>query len=173
VKDNLNLPYPPETNNFHHEVELSVAIGKGGINIPVEHALEHAFGYATSIDLTRRDLQMVAKDKARPWQWSKAFDQSAPIAPIHKVEEIGHKSSGRIWLSVDGEMKQDADLSELIWSTADVISIISHSMGLKAGDIIMTGTPAGVGPLQVGQKVRGGMDGLVDILITIGKPAQG
>jgi len=166
---NTTIPYPPETKNFHHEIELTVAIRKDGINIPTRTALDHVFGYAASIDLTRRDLQLVARDKGRPWDWGKAFDLSAPVAPLHRVEEVGHKPTGRIWLSVDDQTKQDADLSELIWSTADVISIVSHTMALKAGDLIMTGTPAGVGPILPGQQIRGGIEGLGDVSIAIGQ----
>ncbi len=161
------IPYPPETSNFHHEIELTAAIGTGGKDISIENALDHVFGYAASIDLTRRDLQLAARDKGRPWDWGKAFDCSAPLAPLHRVADVGHKISGRIWLTVDGEIKQDADLEELIWPTADVISIISHSMELKAGDLIMTGTPAGVGPILPGQSVRGGIGGLGDVVIAV------
>jgi len=161
------IPYPPETQNLHHEIELTVAIGKGGTDIPVEQALDHVFGYAASIDLTRRDLQFAARDKGRPWDWGKAFDNSAPIAPIHRVAEVGHPSRGRIWLSVDGDIRQDGDLDELIWPVPDVISILSRSMALKAGDLIMTGTPAGVGAIEPGQHVRGGVAGLGDVAITI------
>lgn len=168
-EENLTIPYPPETQNLHHEIELTAAIDKGGTNIPVDEALDHVFGYAASLDLTRRDLQLKAREKGRPWDWGKAFDRSAPMAPIHKVDNVGHKLTGRISLSVDGEIKQDADLSELIWPTADVISLISHSMELKPGDLIMTGTPAGVGPIAPGQQVRGGIEGLGDVLVNIAK----
>jgi fumarylpyruvate hydrolase len=165
--DQVAIPYPPETENLHHEIELTVAIGKGGSDIAVADALDHVFGYAVSIDLTRRDLQFEARDKGRPWDWGKAFDQSAPLAPLHRASAVGHKAAGRIWLSVDDEMRQDADLSELIWSVPDVIAIISRSMALIPGDLIMTGTPAGVGAIKPGQTVRGGIDGLDDIAVTI------
>lgn len=168
VGENVEIPYPPETQNVHYEIELTAAIGKGGRNIQIEKALEHVFGYATSVDLTRRDLQLHARDKGRPWDWGKAFDLSAPMAPIRKGGDFD-PTTGRIWLSLDGEMKQDADLVELIWPVADVISIISHSMELKPGDLIMTGTPAGVGPITKGQTVRGGIDGLGDIEFKIGE----
>ncbi|MBL4891328.1 MAG: fumarylacetoacetate hydrolase family protein [Rhizobiaceae bacterium] len=168
TSDNVTIPYPPETDNFHYEIELTVAIEQDGINIAVDKAVDHVFGYATSIDLTRRDLQLDAREKGRPWDWGKAFDLSAPIAPLHRVSDVGHKPEGRIWLSVDGDIKQDANLSELIWPTAEIISIISHSMELKAGDLIMTGTPAGVGPILAGQHVVGGIAGLTDVSVTIG-----
>ncbi len=167
VNSNARIAYPSETENFHYEIELTVAIGKAGRNIPAAQAQDHIFGYATSIDLTRRDLQLAAREKGRPWDWGKAFDRSAPIAALHRVQDVGQRDSGRIWLSLDGETKQDADLQDLIWSTADVISIISHSMELKAGDLIMTGTPAGVGPILPGQIVRGGIEGLDDVVISV------
>ncbi len=167
--ENAIIAYPPETENLHFEIELAVALAKGGVNISAEKALEYVFGYAVSIDLTRRDLQLVAKDKGRPWDWGKAFDRSAPIAPLYRVEDVGHKPSGRIWLSVDGELKQDADLSEMIWPSAEVISLISRSMELKPGDLIMTGTPAGVGPVVPGQTIEGGIDGLAIVRISIGE----
>lgn len=171
VDSGATVPYPPETENFHYEIELVLAIGKDGFRISQEQALEHVFGYAVGIDLTRRDLQFAARDKGRPWDWGKAFDLSAPCAPLHRVAECGHPSTGRIWLSVNGEVKQDADLAELIWNVPEVISICSHAMALKAGDLIYTGTPAGVGPIVVGDKVTGGIDGLGEIAIDIGPAA--
>ncbi len=162
------IVYPPETENLHYEIELTVAIGKGGKNIEPDNALDHVYGYATSIDLTRRDLQLVARDMGRPWDWGKGFDRSAPIAPIQPAADFD-PTKGRIWLSVDGQIKQDADLAELIWPVRDVISIISRSVTLKPGDLIMTGTPAGVGPIIAGQVVKGGVDGLAGIAITIGE----
>ena len=169
--DGASIPYPPETENFHHEIELTVAIGRGGTGIARDRALDHVYGYATSIDLTRRDLQLQARDKGRPWDWGKAFDRSAPLAPIRPNGTDGNDfdpTAGRIWLTVDGETRQDADLSELIWPVRDVIAIVSRTMELKPGDLIMTGTPAGVGPIAVGQTVRGGIDGLADVALTIG-----
>ncbi len=159
------VPYPPLTNNFHYEIELVVAIGRGGTDIAVEAALDHVYGYAVGIDLTRRDLQFDARDKGRPWDWGKAFDQSAPIAPILRGKDA---RSGRIWLAVNGAIKQDAALAELIWPVPEIIAFLSQSVALKAGDIVMTGTPAGVGPIVPGDVVTGGIDGLEDITITIG-----
>ena len=166
------IAYPPQTGNFHHEIELVVAIARGGRNIGVDRANEHVFGYAVGIDLTRRDLQLAARDAGRPWEWGKAFDHSAPCAPIVRAAEIGHPSKGRIWLSVNGSVKQDADISQLIWSVPEVIAFVSASMALAPGDLIFTGTPAGVGPLVTGDAVTGGIDGIGDIGIRIG-PAQG
>jgi fumarylpyruvate hydrolase len=168
VDSGATIAYPPETSNFHYEIELVVAIGREGFEIRREDALAHVFGYGVGIDLTRRDLQFEARDKGRPWDWGKAFDQSAPIAPLHRVRDGVHPAKGRIWLAVNGAVKQDADLAELIWPVPDIIAIASRSMVLKPGDLIMTGTPAGVGAIVAGDKVTGGIDGLGTIEITIG-----
>jgi fumarylpyruvate hydrolase len=167
VDDGATVPYPPETNNFHYEIELVVAIGKGGADIPVERALDHVFGYGVGIDLTRRDWQLGAREQGRPWDWGKGFDLSAPIAPLHPVCETGHPSSGRIWLAVNGEMKQDSNIAKLIWPVADIISVASRSMELRPGDLIMTGTPEGVGPVRRGEVMTGGIDGLGEIKIAV------
>jgi len=164
------IPYPPQTGNFHHEIELVVAIARGGRDIGVAEANEHVFGYAVGIDLTRRDLQLAARDAGRPWEWGKAFDRSAPCAAIVPAAEIGHPSKGRIWLAVNGTVKQDADISQLIWSVPEVIAFVSASMELAPGDLIFTGTPAGVGPLVAGDTVSGGIDGIGTIDIRIGSP---
>ncbi len=150
VDDNATIPYPPETHNFHYEAELVIAMGKGGVNIPEAEALEHVWGYAIGNDLTRRDLQMAARELGRPWDWGKAFDQSAVCGPIHPVKAVGHLEQGMIRSSVNGEVRQDADLKELIWSLPEIIAILSRSMTVKAGDLIYTGTPAGVGALVAG-----------------------
>jgi fumarylpyruvate hydrolase len=171
VDDGSSVPYPPETANFHYEIELVVAIGKDGANIAVEGALDHVWGYGVGIDLTRRDLQLQAREQGRPWDWGKGFDQSAPIAPLRPASEIGHPASGRIWLSVDDAIKQDSDIAKLIWPVPDIIAIASRSMTLKAGDLIMTGTPEGVGPVVPGQTMRGGIDGIGEITITVAAPA--
>src|SRR4051794_35623244 len=145
VDDGATVPYPPETKNFHYEIELIVAIGQTGFDIPVGRALDHVYGYGVGIDLTRRDLQLQAREQGRPWDWGKGFDLSAPIAPLHPVSDVGHPSSGRIWLAVNGTVKQDSNIAKLIWPMPDIISICSRSMTLKPGDLIMTGTPEGVG----------------------------
>ncbi len=168
VDNGATVPYPPETSNFQYEIELIVAIGKGGFNIPVEKALDHVFGYGVGIDLTRRDLQLQARELGRPWDWGKGFDLSAPIAPLRRVEEVGHPAKGRIWLAVNGQVKQDSDIAKLIWPIPDVISIASRSMELRPGDLIMTGTPEGVGPIQRGETITGGVDGIGEIKIAIG-----
>ncbi|MGY4309306.1 fumarylpyruvate hydrolase [Bradyrhizobium sp. USDA 4369] len=167
VDDGTAVPYPPLTNNFHYEIELIVAIGRSGADIPLDRALDHVWGYGVGIDLTRRDLQLQAREQGRPWDWGKGFDFSAPIAPLRPVSEVGHPKAGRIWLAVDGVTKQDSDISKLIWPVQDIISICSQSMSLQAGDIIMTGTPEGVGPVQRGQTMTGGIVGLGEIRIPV------
>jgi fumarylpyruvate hydrolase len=162
------IDYPPQTKNFHHEIELVVAIGKGGINISAEQANSHVLAYAVGIDLTRRDLQMAARDAGRPWEWGKAFDRSAPCSPLVLAEKIGHPQKGRIWLGVNGVIRQDADISDLIWSVPEVIAFVSSSMALEAGDLIFTGTPAGVGALVPGDMVSGAVEGVGTIDIRIG-----
>lgn len=161
------IPVPPLTADFHHEVELAVAIGKGGKNIEASRATEHIYGHAVALDLTRRDLQASAKKAGRPWDWSKAFDRSAPIAPIHPRGDGPAMGRGQIWLEVDGETRQRADLDEMIWAVPDIISIASRSIELAPGDLILTGTPAGVGPLVAGNRVRAGIDGLGELALHI------
>ena len=161
------IPYPPRTRDLHYEIELVVAIGTGGSNIPVADALSHIFGYAVGIDLTRRDLQNEAKNAGRPWDTSKGFDHSAPVSAIHRVADVGHPSGGRIWLKVNGTARQDGDLSELIWSVPEAVAELSTLFALAAGDLIFTGTPAGVGALQPGDKVTGGVEGVDEISIEI------
>lgn len=161
------IPYPPETGDFHHEIELIVAIGRDGFDVTAEAAPDLIWGYGVGIDLTRRDLQLQARDKGRPWDWGKAFDLSAPIAPLHPVSAVGHPDRGRIWLSVNGAVRQDADIAELIWNVPEIVATLSRSMVLRRGDIVMTGTPAGVGAIVPGDAVTGGIAGLGEIAITV------
>ncbi|MBN9255172.1 MULTISPECIES: fumarylacetoacetate hydrolase family protein [unclassified Mesorhizobium] len=168
VDSDSTIPYPALTKNLHHEIELVVAIGKAGFRIPRERAPDHVWGYGVGIDLTRRDLQDEAKKAARPWDWSKAFDRSAPCGPIVPVSISGHPQKGRIWLAVNGTVKQDGDLAELIWPVADVVSICSDAVELQPGDLIFTGTPAGVGALAAGDVISGGVDGVGEIRLTLG-----
>ncbi len=161
------VPYPPLTQNLHHEIELVVAIGTGGEDIPVEKALEHVWGYGVGVDLTRRDLQEEAKKASRPWDWSKGFDNSAVCSALVPVATSGHPTAGRIWLSVNGAVKQDGKLEDLIWPVADCIAFCSQSVKLQQGDLIYTGTPAGVGAIPPGAKIDGGVDGLGKIDFTI------
>ena len=165
------VPYPPLTENLHYEIELIIAIGKGGANLAKEDVMDHVWGASVGIDLTRRDLQNEAKKMGRPWDWGKAFDNSAPIAPIVPLADVPSVESARIWLAVNGETKQDADLADLIWSVREHISILSRAMKLAPGDIIMTGTPAGVGAIVAGDVVTGGVDGIGTLEVTIGPRA--
>jgi len=167
VDDGATLEYPPETGNLHHEVELVVAIGRAGFAVPADEALGLVWGYGAGLDLTRRDLQTQAKDAGKPWEWGKAFDHSAPCAPLVAVAAAGHVNKGRIWLSVNGAVRQDADVGQLTWSPAEVIAAISRSMRLEPGDLIYTGTPAGVGPLVRGDRVEGAVEGLPPIRLSI------
>ena len=164
--DGARIPYPPLTEDLHHEIELVVAIGRGGERIGAADALGHVFGYAVGIDLTRRDLQAEAKAKGRPWDWAKGFDRSAPMGPIRRGDGFD-PTRGRIWLEVGGETRQDADLSEMIWPVADVIATASRAIELRPGDLVMTGTPAGVGPIEPGARLRGGVEGLHDVAVEI------
>jgi len=163
------VPYPPLTENLHHEIELVVAIGKAGTNVKPEQALDLVWGYGVGVDLTRRDLQDVAKKMSRPWDWSKSFDASGPCGPLQPASAIGHPAKGAIWLKVNGETRQEGDLTELIWPVADVIAYISEAMALQPGDLIFTGTPAGVGALNPGDAVTAGVAGVGEIAFTIGK----
>ena len=162
-----DISYPPATANLHHEVELVVAIAKGGRAIPVSEALDCVYGYAVGIDLTRRDLQARAKDKGQPWDTAKGFDESAPISPITPATECGPMETGAIWLVVNGQERQRGSLAQMIWSVAEVIAHISTFVALAPGDLIFTGTPAGVGPIVVGDQVRCGVDGLGELEIRL------
>ncbi|WP_133487014.1 fumarylacetoacetate hydrolase family protein [Aliiroseovarius marinus] len=160
VADGATIPFPPGTSNLHHEVELVVAIGKGGVNIAADAALDHVWGYAVGNDLTRRDVQADAKSNGRPWDMAKGFDRSAPCGALHPVAEVGHFTKGAISLSVNGETRQNSDISDLIWPVADVIAYLSTLVELSAGDLIFTGTPENVGPLQSGDTCVAQIDGL-------------
>ncbi|MFC5698800.1 fumarylacetoacetate hydrolase family protein [Pseudomonas sp. GCM10022186] len=163
----LELPYPAETSNYHYEIELVAAIGKGGRDIPEERANEHVWGYAVGLDMTRRDLQMKMREMGRPWEIGKAFDASAPIAPLHPASTIGHPSSAGIWLQVDGADRQRSDIDKLIWSVPETIAYLSRFFELQPGDLIMTGTPEGVGPVVAGELMTGGVDGLGEIRVRV------
>jgi fumarylpyruvate hydrolase len=169
VDSGVTVPYPPLTQDFHYEIELVVAIGKGGVNIPQDSVMDHIWGATVGNDLTRRDLQMAAREQGRPWDWGKAFDQSAVIAPLVPMSRVAALDAGRIWLAVNGKTRQEADLSQLIWSVREIIAILSQSMRLEPGDLVMTGTPAGVGAVVPGDVITGGIDGLVEITTPIGR----
>jgi fumarylpyruvate hydrolase len=145
-----------------------IAIGKGGANIAAAEVMDHIWGASVGIDLTRRDLQAEAKQTRRPWDWGKAFDLSAPIAPIMPLAQVPSLTKGRIWLAVNGEMRQDADIADLIWPVADHIATLSQSMTLAPGDLVMTGTPAGVAAVTQGDVMTGGIDGIAELEVTIG-----
>ncbi|NEW96083.1 fumarylacetoacetate hydrolase family protein [Rhodopseudomonas sp. BR0G17] len=169
--DGATIAYPPLTKDLHHEVELVVALKSGGLNIPVEKALDHVWGYAVGIDLTRRDLQIASRKKEQPWEIGKSFDASAPCGALRPASEIGHPATGKIWLSVNGTERQTGDLSEMIWNVPEIIAKLSSQVELAAGDIIMTGTPAGVAALSPGDSIACGVDGIGTLDVTIGKPA--
>ncbi len=159
--------YPPATANLHHEMELVVAIGRGGADVPASEALGLVFGYAAGIDLTRRDLQDEAKATRRPWDMSKGFDQSGPVGEIAPVAKVGHPAAGRIFLKVNGEVRQDGDLADQIWAVPEVIAALSRLVHLQAGDLIFTGTPDGVGPLARGDLAEGHIEGVGQLRVRI------
>ena len=169
--DNLDFsgvfPYPPRTSDVHHEVELVVALGKGGASIPVGQALDHVWGYAVGLDMTRRDLQGIAKDMGRPWEIGKAFERSAPMGPLRPVAEVGHPSAGRIALKVNGAVRQEGDLNQMIWKVPEMIAYLSDYFELAAGDVIMTGTPSGVGAVKRGDVIEARVDGVGDLTVRV------
>lgn len=168
VPTGSTIPYPRMSENVHHEIELVVAIGKASVTeIPVEEALDYVWGYATGVDLTRRDLQLIARDNGRPWEPGKAFDRSAPMGPLVPVSKCGHLEGAKVWLTVNGETRQSTTLEYLIWSVAEVVSFLSRGWELVPGDLIFTGTPEGVGPVVRGDKVEGGIEGLPGVEFTI------
>jgi len=161
------IPYPPGTGNLHHEVELVVALGSGGSAVPAASAPERVFGYAVGLDLTRRDLQRLAKHEGLPWDAGKAFDHSAPLSAITPAPRCGHPSSGELWLEVNGEPRQRGDIASMLFSVPEIIAELSKLFELRAGDLIFTGTPAGVAPLLRGDHFRAGLDGLATLDGTI------
>jgi fumarylpyruvate hydrolase len=169
--DNLNLtgafPYPSASNDVHHEIELVIALGKGGTDIPLETAYDHVFGYAVGLDMTRRDLQGKAKELGRPWEVGKAFEASAPCSPLHRVSSIGHPASGAIWLDVNGTRRQTGDLNQMIWKVPEMVSYLSGLFALAAGDLIFSGTPSGVGAVVRGDRMHGHIDGVGDLEVRV------
>lgn len=161
------FPYPRASNDVHHEIEMLVALKTGGEDIPVERALDCVFGYAVALDMTRRDLQGQMKKLGRPWEIGKAFENSAPCSALAPASEIGHPSEGAIWLKVNGERRQSGDLNQMIWKTQEMISILSGLFTLRPGDVILTGTPAGVGPVAKGDVLHGGVEGVGDLNVTV------
>jgi fumarylpyruvate hydrolase len=161
------VPYPPRTSNYHHEIELVIAIAKGGRDIAVEAALEHVYGYAVGLDMTRRDLQLEARDKGRPWEFGKSFALSAPIGAIHRAQDVGHPAQGRIAVTVNDQPRQSSDIAKLIWSVSECIAYLSEYETLEAGDLIMTGTPEGVNAVVPGDVMIGSIDGLGEIRVAV------
>jgi fumarylpyruvate hydrolase len=166
VQNGAAIPFPQVTKDLHHEIEMIVAIGRDGANIPVEKALDHVFGYGVGLDMTRRDLQGEAKKMGRPWEMGKAFDNSAPCTALKPVSMVGHPAKGAVWLKVNGKVAQKGDLSEMIWNVPETIAYLSNLITLRAGDVIMSGTPAGVGPVKAGDKLEGHVDGVGDLTVT-------
>ncbi len=163
----IEIPYPPKTSNFHHEIELIVAIGKGGRNIAAADAPGHVYGYAVGLDMTRRDLQLEARDKGRPWEFGKSFALSAPVGSVHRVAEVGHPAAAAITLLVNGKPRQSSDIAKLIWSVAECIAVLSEYETLEAGDLIMTGTPEGVNAVVAGDVMQGAIAGLGEIEVRV------
>lgn len=161
------FPYPDKSSDVHHEIELVVALQKGGRNIPVASALEHVFGYAVGLDMTRRDLQGEAKKLGRPWEVGKAFEHSAPCGEIVPASTIGHPKAGRIAVEVNGVVKQQGDLDQMIWKVPEMISYLSGLFELRAGDLIMSGTPAGVGAVKKGDVMKGTIAGIGEIAVKV------
>ncbi|HUK10350.1 MAG TPA: fumarylacetoacetate hydrolase family protein [Stellaceae bacterium] len=167
VPTNSEIPYPVKTRDYQHEIEMVVALKGGGADVPVAKALDLVFGYAVGLDMTRRDIQGEAKKLGRPWDMGKGFDQSAPCAPISPASKVGHIAKGAIWLRVNGQVRQQSDLSMLIWSVPETISYLSGLVTLAPGDLIYSGTPEGVAAVVRGDRLEGHVDGLADLKITI------
>jgi fumarylpyruvate hydrolase len=163
----IDVTYPRKTTNYHHEIELVVAIGEGGRDIPIEQALEHVWGYGVGLDMTRRDLQNQLKEKGRPWELGKAFDQSAPLGPLYAASKSGHPAAGAIWLKVNGQIRQQSTIDQLIWSVPETIAHLSAYFELVPGDLIYTGTPEGVAAVTTGDVLTGGIDGLGELSVRI------
>ena len=163
VTGGADVPYPGATSDLHHEVEMVVAIGRSGRDIAQENALNHVFGYAVGLDLTRRDLQAAAKSKGHPWDTAKGFDASAPISELHRAEDSGHPTHARLSLEINGSIRQDSDIAEMIFSVPDIIVALSTFFELQAGDLIYTGTPAGVASLQRGDRFRAQLGGVAEL----------
>ncbi len=172
VPDGATVPYPPLTKDLHHEVELVVALKSGGRNIKEARALDCIYGYGVGIDLTRRDLQIAARELKRPWEVGKAFDASAPCGPLKPAAQCGHPSKGRIVLKCNGKVRQNADLGQMIWKVPEIVGKLSEMVELAAGDIIMTGTPSGVAATVIGDKLECEIEGVGGLTVAIGAPVE-
>ena len=169
VPNGARIPYPQATKDLHHEIEMVVAIGRGGRDIAADQALDHVWGYGVGLDMTRRDLQGEAKKMGRPWEMGKAFDNSAPCTALQPAATIGHPAKGAIWLKVNGGIRQQGDLAAMIWSVPETIAYLSRLITLMPGDLIYSGTPAGVAAVAAGDKLEGHVDGVGDLTITYGE----
>jgi fumarylpyruvate hydrolase len=169
-KDPVAIHYPPMTSNYHWETELVAVIGTAGHKIPAGKANEHVWGYAIGLDMTRRDLQQLGKDKGRPWTFGKDFDQAAPTGPITPASKMGHPKKAKLWLKVNGQTRQDSDIDQMIWSIPEQIAFLTQYYTLEAGDLIMTGTPAGVGAAKPGDELAAGIEGLGELRVKILPP---
>jgi fumarylpyruvate hydrolase len=169
--DNLDptgeFPYPPHSSDVHHEAEMAVFLKSGGMNIAPERALDHVYGYGLALDMTRRDLQGEMKRTGRPWEIAKAFERSAPVGPVHPVGQVGHPDTGRVALEVNGELRQEGDLNQMIWKVPEMISYLSEHFALAGGDVILSGTPAGVGPVRKGDTMRLTIEGLGEMTVRV------
>jgi len=168
IPEGTDFPYPSMTKDVHHEIELVVALKSGGDNIPADKALDCVYGYGVALDMTRRDLQGQMKKLGRPWEIGKAFERSAPCSEIVSAEDIGHPNEGAVWLKINGETRQEGDLNQLIWKTAEMISYLSDLFTLHSGDVILTGTPSGVGPVNRGEKMHGHVEGVGELRVNVG-----
>ena len=162
-----DFPYPPNSNDVHHEFEMLVALKSGGTNIPLDQALSHVYGYGLSLDMTRRDLQGAQKKMGRPWEIGKAFERSAPCGPVHPASDVGHPDQGRVSLTVNGDLRQDGDLNQMIWKVPEMIAYLSEYFELAAGDVILSGTPAGVAAIERGDVMEMAVDGLGSMAVTV------
>ena len=169
--DNLDpsgeFPYPPHSNDVHHEIEMAVALKSGGTNIGLDEALDHVFGYAVSIDMTRRDLQAQAKETRRPWEIGKAFERSGPIGALYPASQVGHLDHGAVELKVNGETRQSGDLNQMIWKVPEMISHLSEYFELAGGDVILSGTPSGVGPVARGDRLDASIEQLGTLSVVV------
>jgi fumarylpyruvate hydrolase len=166
VPTHSTLPFPSVTKELHHEIELVAALAEGGADIASQEALSHVFGYAVGLDMTRRDLQAQAKKAGRPWDMAKGFDRSAPMSPVRPASQIGHPEKGAIWLRINGETRQEGDLAQQIWTVPETIAYLSTLVELRPGDLVMTGTPSGVGPVRPGDRLEGHIDGVGDLTVS-------
>ena len=170
VPEGGDVHYPPMTSNYHWETEMVAVIGTGGYRISSSKANDHIWGYAIGLDMTRRDLQQMGKDKGRPWTFGKDFDEAAPVGPITPAAKIGHPKKGKLWLKVNGELRQNSDIDQMIWSVPEQIAFLTQYYTLEAGDLIMTGTPAGVGAAKPGDELVAGIEGLGELRVRVLPP---